>query len=166
MQKSFCSDLNDAKNGIAEPQVSVKLFYNRNNNRQKSVKTTTNNHQTETKRGIFLQENCTVSCPGCPSRPTLPAADTMTAQTSVLVTNLQEGLSYTFVVTAHNGVSNLSTSALDSSRSSEIMVATESADGASVVSSVAVTATKPMAVQLSWQPPSDPLLDIEVYEVI
>ena len=69
----------------------------------------------------------TVSCPGCPSRPTLPAADTMTAQTSVLVTNLQEGLSYTFVVTAHNGVSNLSTSALDSSRSSEIMVATESA---------------------------------------
>ena len=45
------------------------------------------------------------------------------------------------------------------------MVATESADGASVVSSVAVTATKPMAVQLSWQPPSDPLLDIEVYEV-
>ena len=38
MQKSFCSDLNDAKNGIAEPQVSVKLFYNRNNNRQKSVK--------------------------------------------------------------------------------------------------------------------------------
>ena len=107
----------------------------------------------------------TVSCPGCPSRPTLPAADAMTAQTSVLVTNLQEGLSYTFVVTAHNGVSNLSTSALDSSRSSEIMVATESADGASVVSSVAVTATKPMAVQLSWQPPSDPLLDIEVYEV-
>ena len=69
------------------------------------------------------------------------------------------------MVTAHNGVSNLSTSALDSSRSSEIMVATESADGASVVSSVAVTATKPMAVQLSWQPPSDPLLDIEVYEV-
>ena len=107
----------------------------------------------------------TVACPGCPSRPTLPAADAMTAQTSVLVTNLQEGLSYTFVVTAHNGVSNLSSSALDSSRSSEIMVATESADGASVVSSVAVTATKPMAVQLSWQPPSDPLLDIEVYEV-
>ena len=69
MQKSFCSDLNDAKNGIAEPQVSVKLFYNRNNNRQKSVKTTTNNHQTETKRGIFLQENCTVSCPGCPLVP-------------------------------------------------------------------------------------------------
>ena len=69
MQKSFCSDLNDAKNGIAEPQVSVKLFYNRNNNRQKSVKTTTNNHQTETRRGIFLQENCTVSCPGCPLVP-------------------------------------------------------------------------------------------------
>ena len=58
MEKSFCSDLNDAKNGIAEPQVSVKLFYNRNNNRQKSVKTTTNNHQTETRRGIFLHYFC------------------------------------------------------------------------------------------------------------
>lgn len=105
-----------------------------------------------------------VTCPGCPSRPTLPV-DAMSQQTSVVASNLQEGLTYTFVVTAHNGVSNLSTSATDMSRSSEITVATESSDGASVVSNVLVVDVKPTLVKLSWQPPSDPLLDIEVYEV-
>jgi ephrin-B len=89
----------------------------------------------------------------------------MSQQTSVVASNLQEGLTYTFVVTAHNGVSNLSTSATDMSRSSEITVATESSDGASVVSNVLVVDVKPTLVKLSWQPPSDPLLDIEVYEV-
>ncbi len=102
-----------------------------------------------------------VSCPGCASRPTLPPE--MTQTTSVLVTNLQKGLSYTFVVTAHNGVSNLSSSATDKSRSSEITVTTESSG--SVVSKMRVVDIKPSQVELSWQPPSDPLGDIEVYEV-
>ena len=101
-----------------------------------------------------------IECDVCSSQITFsPSAPS--SQTSVTLSNLQQGSTYTIRVLSINGVSNLS---VDTNNYAEVSVSTGSG-APSVVSNLMISDKKPHQLSLSWLPPSDPLLDIDLYEV-
>lgn len=82
-------------------------------------------------------------------------------QTNVTLSHLQQGSTYNIKIFAMNGVSNIS---LDTENYAEVSVSTGSG-APSVVSNLMISDQKPHQLSLSWLPPTDPLLEIDLYEV-
>jgi hypothetical protein len=83
------------------------------------------------------------------------------SQTNVTLSHLQQGSTYNIKIFAINGVTNISQ---DTENYAEVSVSTGSG-APSVVSNLMISDQKPHQLSLSWLPPTDPLLEIDLYEV-
>ena len=113
------------------------------------------------------------SCPSCSTAVTFNPVQPST-QTHVTVSNLTPGVSYKIRVHANNGVSSLAgiNHRKNANNYAEITLTGDEAqvgNSAHLVTSVGIVKSRssgsPNTIFLSWQPPTDPTLDVDVYEV-
>merc|ERR1712223_770636 len=113
------------------------------------------------------------SCPSCATSVTFnPSQET--TQTTMTISNLTPGVIYKLRVYASNGVSSLAgiNHRKNANNYAEINISGDQdqiGNSAHLVTSVNIekahSSSNPNAVFLSWQPPTDPTLDVDVYEV-
>merc|ERR1712223_143151 len=113
------------------------------------------------------------SCPSCATSVTFnPSQET--TQTTMTISNLTPGVIYKLRVYASNGVSSLAgiNHRKNANNYAEIIISGDQdqiGNSAHLVTSVSIekahSSSNPNAVFLSWQPPTDPTLDVDVYEV-
>ena len=106
-----------------------------------------------------------ISCNLCSSKVHYDPPHSLFNQTSVVISGLDPGLAYKFQVAAHNGVSILASTKDTKSSIRCIDVQTGQARANSGVSNIRIEEVKSNSVSLKWEPPKNPTLDVEVYEV-
>ncbi len=108
-----------------------------------------------------------VTCDVCSARVVYNPRGGETAHNSVIVSSLQEGVSYRFTVQAINGVSDVAKKAQTSDSNDDSFASVLVAGGkeSSIVSHIRLVDIKPTKVSLAWSPPHGDGADVEVYEV-
>merc|ERR1712223_29948 len=113
------------------------------------------------------------SCPSCATSVTFNPSEETTWAT-MAISNLSPGMIYKLRVYASNGVSSLAgiNHRKNANNYAEIIISGDQdqiGNSAHLVTSVSIekahSSSNPNAVFLSWQPPTDPTLDVDVYEV-
>merc|ERR1712223_1249264 len=113
------------------------------------------------------------SCPSCATSVTFNPSEETTWAT-MAISNLSPGMIYKLRVYASNGVSSLAgiNHRKNANNYAEIIISGDHdqiGNSAHLVTSVSIekahSSSNPNAVFLSWQPPTDPTLDVDVYEV-
>ena len=113
-----------------------------------------------------------MDCDSCSSSVTFSPSPPF-SQTSVTLSNIRLGASYKLRVYATNGVSSLAriNHRNHADNYAEVIVSGDDAqlgNSAHLVTNVQIKKAhsgSPNAVVLSWRPPTDPTLDVDVYEV-
>jgi len=103
-----------------------------------------------------------LSCDVCGHNVAFSPSTPTFAQTFITISGLSPLTSYRFTVFAENGVSSLARGSPP--KSADITVNTETNNPRSVAG-LFVKNVKPTSITVGWQPPADPYVEIEMYEV-